>query len=297
MNERICAVVVTYNRKNLLRACLQSLLAQTRPADRIVVVDNLSTDGTLDLLAAEFPQLQVLALPKNSGGAGGFHAGMKWAFEQQYDWIWVMDDDIRAHPDTLERLLSYGDIGDLIQARKIENGKLLIWEAVWDLNACVPITMKRDLSFANGKPWTSVSYANFEGAFIRRIVIEKVGLPDARYFIAGDDSIYGFLASFCARVIYVDFPGMAKEYPTGNPQSRFYYYFPLRNRFLHYEHFVNAGLPISRKIFLMNTLFYMAGLLREIAQRPKERSWRNVKTVFQAWRDGLAGRFGKPAWI
>ncbi len=297
MSERVCAVVVTFNRKNLLRVCLKSVLAQTHTLDHILVVDNLSTDGTLDLLAAEFPQLEVLALRTNAGGAGGFHAGMKWAFEHGYDWIWVMDDDVRVFPDALERLLSYSGIGDLIQARKILNGESLIWEAVWDLNACAPVTMKRDVSFANGKPWTSISYANFEGAFIRRSVIEKAGLPDVRYFIAGDDSMFGFLASLHARAIYVDFPGMAKEVLLGGPQSRFYYYFPLRNRFLNYQHFHNAGVPVSRTLFMINTLFYTVTLLREIASRPKERSWRNAKTVFQALGDGMAGRFGKPAWI
>ncbi len=297
MSERVCAVVVTYNRKNLLRVCLHSVLAQTRPLDHILVVDNLSTDGTLDLLRTEFPQLQVLALTTNAGGAGGFHAGMKWAFEHGYDWIWVMDDDVRVYPNALERLLSYGEIGDLIQARKILNGEPLIWEAVWDLNACTPVPMKRDVSFENGKPWTSISYANFEGAFIRRSVIEKTGLPDVRYFIAGDDSMFGFLASLHARAIYVNFAGMAKEISLGKPQSRFYYYFALRNRFLNYEHFHNAGVPVSRKLFLMNTLFFTITLLREIALRPQERSWRNLKTVFQAFSDGMAGRFGKPAWI
>jgi GT2 family glycosyltransferase len=96
MSGRVCAVVVTYNRRDLLRECLVSLQAQTHVPDTILVVNNASTDGTAQMLSAEFAQLEVLTLAENVGGAGGFHAGMKWAYEQGYDWLWLMDDDGRA---------------------------------------------------------------------------------------------------------------------------------------------------------------------------------------------------------
>lgn len=296
-NERVCAVVVTYNRKNLLRQCLATLRAQTRTLDCIVVVDNVSTDGTREMLAEEFPELTVMKLAQNSGGAGGFHAGMRWAYEQGFEWVWVMDDDVRALPGALEKMLSYGDIGDFIQARKSETYGMLIWEALWDPHACFPLNFTTDVSFANGKDWTSIAYANFEGALIKRVVMEKIGFPDVRYFIAGDDSVYGFLASLHCRVIYINFVGMEKDVPPGRPRSRFHYYFQLRNRFLTYEHFVKAGVPVSRKLFLFHVYTAAWVLLKEIAGTPRERSWRNVKTVFLGVRDGFAGRFGKPEWI
>ena len=297
MPDRVCAVVVTYNRKNLLRACLNSLLNQTRTLDQILVVDNCSTDGTRDLVAAEYSALPVLPLSANLGGAGGFHAGMKWAYEHGFDWIWVMDDDVRMMPYTLERLMSFGDVGDLIQARKIVNGEPLIWEALWDPTACAPVAFQKDVSFENGQGWTPTVCANFEGALMKRVVIEKTGYPDVRYFIAGDDSMYGFLASLQVRNIYVNFFGMEKEVATNNPKSRLTYYFPLRNRFLSYQHLLGAGVPLNRGIFLLNTAMYLLSLLRDVAKTPKERSWRNVKTVIQSFQDGMAGRFGKPEWI
>ena len=70
MSERVCAVVVTYNRKNLLREGLQNLLRQSRPLDAIVVIDNKSTDDTAQMLASEFPQIPVVHLPENLGGSG-----------------------------------------------------------------------------------------------------------------------------------------------------------------------------------------------------------------------------------
>src|SRR4051794_5249777 len=101
--ESVCAVVVTFNRKDLLRKCLAGLLRQTRPPDSIVVFNNHSTDGTADMVAAEFPSLTLFNLTENNGGAGGFYAGMKWAFGQGFEWLWVMDDDIEPFPEALAR--------------------------------------------------------------------------------------------------------------------------------------------------------------------------------------------------
>lgn len=86
---KVAAVVVTYNRKELLRECLNALLNQTRPLDEIIVIDNASTDGTQEMIAKEFPYITYVLMSENIGGAGGFHEGMKLAYEKGYDWIWV----------------------------------------------------------------------------------------------------------------------------------------------------------------------------------------------------------------
>src|SRR5437870_3094389 len=78
----VCAVVVTFNRKALLRDCLESLYKQSRVPDHIVLVDNHSSDGTLDMVREAFvnrpsgPQLSIVALAENRGGAGGFATGV-----------------------------------------------------------------------------------------------------------------------------------------------------------------------------------------------------------------------------
>jgi rhamnopyranosyl-N-acetylglucosaminyl-diphospho-decaprenol beta-1,3/1,4-galactofuranosyltransferase len=93
----VAAVVVTFNRKELLCECLDALLAQTYPVSRIVLIDNASSDGTAELLAEkgylENEIFDYLRLPVNSGGAGGFHEGVKRAFEAGFDWLWLMDDE------------------------------------------------------------------------------------------------------------------------------------------------------------------------------------------------------------
>ncbi len=297
MSERVCAVVVTFNRKKMLTPCLQSLLVQTRPIDQILVVDNASTDGTPDLLRADFPQLTVLRLDKNTGGAGGFHAGMRWAFDAGFDWVWVMDDDIEMKPDALETLLKFQDVGDLIQLRKYQLDRPLIWEAVWDVTACTPVALDREVSFDNGKQWTSISYANFEGAFIRRCVMERAGFPDTRYFIGGDDTMYGFMASLHARAIYVNHIGVQKWVSIFQPKARLHYYLHVRNLFLNFENLRKAGVPVRRGPFLVQTVWTGLTHLSEILKTPAQRSMNNLKALFTGFSDGLNGRYGPPPWI
>jgi GT2 family glycosyltransferase len=102
----VAAVVVTRDRRALLRDCLAAIAAQTRPADRLVVVDNASSDGTPEMLRAEHPEAEVVALTENVGSSGGFAAGVEAAAATGAAWLWLLDDDTVARPDTLERLLA-----------------------------------------------------------------------------------------------------------------------------------------------------------------------------------------------
>ena len=76
---KINCVVVTYNRLDLLKECLQAVEQQTFPCHRIIVVDNCSTDGTCEFLQqyCTRPQYHIIRTEKNIGGAGGFSIGIK----------------------------------------------------------------------------------------------------------------------------------------------------------------------------------------------------------------------------
>ena len=84
--ERVAAVVVTYNRKELLAQCIEALLGQQNAVCDILIVDNASTDGTGAYLAAlNEPRVHSRSTGANLGGAGGFNFGMRWAVEAGYD--------------------------------------------------------------------------------------------------------------------------------------------------------------------------------------------------------------------
>ena len=91
IKDRVAAVVVTYNRAEMLRQCLMSLQKQTMPCD-ILVVDNASTDDTQALVqraAQHDASIFYRNTGENLGGAGGFNFGMRWAVEAGYAFVWL----------------------------------------------------------------------------------------------------------------------------------------------------------------------------------------------------------------
>jgi rhamnopyranosyl-N-acetylglucosaminyl-diphospho-decaprenol beta-1,3/1,4-galactofuranosyltransferase len=105
-DEWVVAVIVTWNRRDLLAEALRATLAQTRPPDRILVVDNASTDGTDQLLSDEFAGVDVVRTAYNCGGAGGFALGIRDALESAPDaLVWLMDDDTVPEPGALATLV------------------------------------------------------------------------------------------------------------------------------------------------------------------------------------------------
>jgi len=189
MSEKVCAVVVTYNRKDLLRECLQALESQTRKPDHILVVDNASTDGTYEMLRAEFPGAEVVRLPENQGGAGGFHEGMKRAYKQGFEWLWLMDDDGMPDPTTLEELLSEREAefkGCLVLAKEERGTTAFYYPLPTGENT------KDVFEIENAYPQGALpGFLNpFNGCLVHRSVVSKIGLPLKKFFIWGDETEY-----------------------------------------------------------------------------------------------------------
>jgi len=201
---RVAAVIVTYNRKQLLCECIDALLAQSVPVAGIVLIDNASTDGTAALLAEkgylETGVLDYVRMPVNAGGAGGFHEGVKRAYDEGYDWLWLMDDDVEPVPDALSTMLSYSSVSECIQGSKIfKDGESEGWEK-W---ACIDESGCRTSSDEQNADYIVAQTGCFEGMLIHRQIVSKIGFPDKRFFIGGDDVAYGYLASKHTQVIYV----------------------------------------------------------------------------------------------
>jgi GT2 family glycosyltransferase len=108
-SDSVQAVVVTFNRRALLLECLEGIARQAHPVEGVLVVDNASTDGTLDALEASgiTGRLRVdyVRLARNGGGSEGFHYGVRHALAAGCDWIWLMDDDCQPPPGALRDLL------------------------------------------------------------------------------------------------------------------------------------------------------------------------------------------------
>ena len=209
--EKVAVVVVTYNRADLLRGMLEGLAALERAPDAVFVVDNASTDHTASVLAqSTLAGLVVVRSEDNLGGAGGFHLGLRRAYDAGYDAMWLMDDDVVPAPDCLTRLLEV-DGPCLIAVREDRSGALVEKAAVrFDLAnplAIRPKTASIDSTYAAraDMPATvEVENVAFEGFLVRRPVIDRIGLPDPSYFIFYDDvdfAIRARRAGFAIRAV------------------------------------------------------------------------------------------------
>lgn len=185
--SNVAAVVVTYNRLELLWQCVEALRAQTAVCD-ILIVDNASTDGTAQWLTSQ-PDLHYRNTGSNLGGAGGFNHGMRWAVEDGYDYVWVMDDDTLPQPDALEKLLEADSVLE-------GNYGWLSSVALWtDGSECRMNRQKLKKSFYEYSPLikyglVQAEQATFVSLFLRSETIRRFGLPIKEYYIWGDDLEY-----------------------------------------------------------------------------------------------------------
>lgn len=183
---KIATVVVTYNRLELLKECIDSLRKQTRKIDEIFVINNSSIDGTEEWLSKE-KDLTTITQP-NSGGAGGFYTGIKTAYDKGYDWIWVMDDDGLPLKNALEELLkransTVGVINSLVVSKSNQN-ELSFGLGDYKLNKLYIIFEQvANREFVNGANF-------FNGTMIARETISRVGFPNPLFFIYGDELDY-----------------------------------------------------------------------------------------------------------
>lgn len=189
---KICCVIVTYNRKDLLIECLECVKNQTFKPHTVLIVDNASTDGTIELVKSQGYYNTVidgvifnyLLLPNNQGGAGGFYNGIKTAHQSTecFDGFWVMDDDGKPHLDCLKNLLPYLGKYHFISPMvvSIEDNKQMAFfeESVKHFESkCVEGVYKGDAN-------------PFNGVLFSKYLIDNIGYPKKEMFIWGDEQNY-----------------------------------------------------------------------------------------------------------
>jgi len=251
--DTVCAVVVTFNRKDLLIECLESLENQTQKVDTILIVDNFSNDGTNNLLLEkkyidilppenisepftietkkENQVIKYIKMNENSGGAGGFHMGIKTALEEEFDWVWLMDDDVEVDKNALSELLTYKELSKCIQpSRSILKNGIFYWDGYLDVETMHRVALF-DSNFQGSKEYTYTNLGCFEGMLLHKDIIEKVGYPDKRFFIGYDDTMYGLKISRHTNILLTKKVLMNKKIDKKRYSSFSAYYF-IRNLFL-----------------------------------------------------------------
>ena len=195
---KVCAVVVTFNRKELLINCLNAIRCQTYKPHTVLVIDNASTDGTQVMVKERgyFNELvddisfKYLLLASNQGGAGGFYKGMRTACEspEKFDAVWVMDDDGVPVPHQLEKIVPHLRNSDYIAPLVIaqENPCSLAFNYHGEYNLAHVRSVFKEVIPDFACPFNGILYS--------RKLIETIGYPIAQLFIWGDERNYDLRA-------------------------------------------------------------------------------------------------------
>jgi len=195
MSATLSIVIPTWNRRDLLAACLASLQQQTRHADEIIVVDDGSTDDTTSFLARAYPDVRVVQLDRNSGFCIAVNAGIRAATG---DLVFLLNNDMTLADDCLERLLLASSTSEAALF-----APLVVFRDEPEIVYCAG-----DRQLVNGRP-ESIGYrcerngmplpvrifgVSGGAGLYRRAVFDRVGLLEERFIAYFEDSDLSFRA-------------------------------------------------------------------------------------------------------
>jgi GT2 family glycosyltransferase len=286
----VVAVVVTWNRRELLAESLRAIEGQTVAPQHTIVVDNASDDGTAELLHRDFAGLEIVTTSSNIGGAGGFALGLDRALRHDCDAVWLLDDDTVPEPTALAELLAARrDYGHSVPA-------LLASRVVWTDGRDHPMNTPRpkpgasaeEVADAAAVGCVPIRSASFVSVLVDAACARRRGLPMAGFFLWNDDFefttrlIRGCRALYCPASVVVH---KTASYGStdADPGARFFY--EVRNKLWLFGR--SRGLsPAEKVLYGGSTLRRWAKTVAGSADRA---------TLVRALRDGVrAGLLTKP---
>ena len=279
------AIVVTYNRKKLLRECINALQKQNNKDLDILVIDNNSNDGTQKMINKNFPKITYKNTGKNLGGAGGFNYGIKEAFKlgKHYEYLWIMDDDTIPNPDVLSTFL---DI-----SKKNKNYGFLSPKTLWTDGSLCLMNLQSDtqgnLINESTENLTKLSRCTFVSCFIPSKIVLEMGLPIKEFFIWSDDTEYTLRISQKYPCYYINTCEVIHKMNNNKPTKietdvverigRYFYSF--RNRFY-----------IAKKQGVLKVIRYHLSICKTILNiliKSKSKKMKRISIVLKGYFKGL----------
>lgn len=297
----VVAVIVTYNRKIELCKNLEMIYKQTIILDRVIVIDNCSTDGTKQYLTEHgyfaIPNFEYIKTEANIGGAGGFYTGINQAFNEGADFIILMDDDGRPCDNkTFEILIHYAEKQS---ALNVADGKLLINSLVVcgeKLTSKIgQLTTISEAKVAATNGIIEGAAHPFNGTLISRKLVEAIGYPNKDYFIKGDEVDYkqrtfdanGYVATLVDSRYYHPYVPTMEKRIMGKlvpvcVEAPWKEYYTARNLTYTYKKKKHYKMILFELVFVK--LYAILTM-----KCPK---WETIKYMFKGLRDGWKGHLG-----
>lgn len=236
----VVTVILNTNRRADTLACLASLQQNTYPRHTVIVLDNASSDGSVDAIRASFPSVQIVSLTENRGYAGNNNVGLHAALEQRADWVFVLNEDTILDPDCLTHLVEAGEndarigvVGPMVYHHdeptviQSAGGELSRW---WEARHAGQNEEDRG-QFARPR---EVDWVSGCAIMVRRAVVEQAGMLDERFFYYWEETEWCLRARKAGwRILHAPgarlwHKGVQRNYRPGPSVT----YYNTRNRFL-----------------------------------------------------------------
>jgi GT2 family glycosyltransferase len=288
-------VIVNWNGRRLLDACLEAVFAQTPPPELVVVVDNGSTDGSVAYLRERWPGVRVVALERNVGVAAGNNAGIRAALDAGARFVLLLNNDADMRPRALADLRAALDAaGDAAWAAA---PKILyrsepdrIWSAGGAFEWWRGLSRDRGTGESDRGQYdqpSEIDYANTCCLLVRAEAFARIGMMDEAYFMYYDDSDFSArIRRAGGRIRYVPSAEVLHDVQATTKTSAgapnyFALYYTTRNR----GRFIarNAPTPVQR---LSGHAFTIVSRFVRAAQACLRGRGSEARLVLGALRDG-----------
>ncbi|MBN1374350.1 glycosyltransferase family 2 protein [Candidatus Dojkabacteria bacterium] len=332
MKKTVCAVIVTYNRKAYLIECLRGIKRQKQNIDAVYLIDNASTDGTPELLLKEgfindLPQtlneptqivtemtnfntgesinFYYVRMSQNTGGAGGFHEGVKRAHSAGYDWLWLMDDDAELYEDALKTIYPFCDESNVSALAcsiiGLDGKPVLMHRGYFNLENPFKQIVTPVSESQYGQAKIKIDHASFVGILVNSKAIDKIGYPNAEFFIHYDDLEYCLRLREYGEVFFI--PSSRVLHKEGassaNMEKRLLWLRSNRIQFEKYwlTYFGKRNLTWLSNKYCTSKINFWIGLIRHALRTLTgvilfdDNKIRRTRMIVSAYGDGLSGRF------
>jgi len=236
---KVYIIIVTYNAQDYLKDCLGSVFSflPKEQAVNVVVVDNNSSDGTIDFIKENYPQIKLIENKKNLGFAGGNNLGMKYAIDRGADYIYLLNQDTIVEEGWLDKVLSLAESDS--QAGAVQS-LLMLWPEKERINSWGNEIYFLGLGFAGGYRKLNhkknklekkeIAYPSGAAVLLRVNILKEIGLFNSEFFMYHEDLDLGWRMNLAGYKILLA-PESIVYHKYEFSRSIKKYYFMERNRF------------------------------------------------------------------
>jgi GT2 family glycosyltransferase len=297
-------IVLNYNNFSETEKCIRSIQSVNYPFINIIIVDNASTDSSVKEIMMHFKDYKLIQSPFNKGYAGGMNLGIRYALNEDADFIMLSNNDMIFPPDFLSPLVSVllnnEHIGIVSPKVLYLNSKNKIYCAGGEtkLYRCGGVSMYRNKDAKNyGNKEREITLAEGSCLLVKKEVFTEVGLLNERFFMYFEDIEFSrrvlkkFVIMYVPNSVVFHKSGAGRNWTEFSP---LYYYYFTRNRLLYYSShnylikmyvmlfsFLNV---ISKSIILFTKFILRPSLLGELQK--------SIESLWKGFIDGLKYTLG-----